>query len=232
MAACVYAKDGSTFRFYPRDVSRSFDSAGLQDVQEHGLRGFMDFPYEETPRVRVAVLDEGTGLTGALDIPIRKEDLAFAVAVPSSAATAANASPTAPAASNAPNSVKPDPRKTTIGFSVPSGASGTLDWGGDKMIYRGDLGIDQTAPAFFAQFYFNNGFHCEEGKLIPSDPSSSQPPRLLLTFENQNGLSATVNLEGVQPEYSGTLPVDDTAKAFFARLWYLCHCTSPPPIVH
>jgi VWFA-related protein len=226
MAACVYAKDGTTFRFYPRDLSRSFGSVGLQDVQEHGLRGFMDFPYAETPRVRVAVLDEGTGLTGALDIPIRKEDLAFAVAVPPSAAAVANAAPATP--TSASKNVQPDPQKTTIGFSVPSGLSGELDWGGDKLIYHGDLGVDQTAPAFFARFYFNSGFHCEAGKLIPSDPSSSQPPRLRLTFGNQNGLSATVDLEGAQPEYSGTLPVDDSAKAFFARLWYLCHCTSVP----
>jgi len=230
MAACVYAKDGRSFRFYPRDLSRSFSKLGLQDVQEHGLVGLMDFPSAETPRVRVAVLDEGTGLTGALDIPIRKEDLAFAVAVPrANAGAPANATP---AASNAANSMKPDPRKTTIGFSLPSGATGTLDWGGDKMIYRGDLGIDQTVPAFFARFYFNSGFHCEAGKLTPSDPNSNEPPRLLLTFENQNGSRATVNLEGAQPEYSGTLPVDDSAKAFFSRLWYLCHCTAMPAAGH
>jgi hypothetical protein len=35
---------------------------------------------------------------------------------------------------------------------------------------------------------------------------------------------STVDLKGAQPEYSGDLPVDSTAKAFFERVWRLAHC--------
>jgi VWFA-related protein len=212
MAACAYNADGTSFRFFPKDLTQSVSADAYKDLQANGFTGMMNFPKSGIGRLRIAVLDETSGTSGALDVPVSSPEfleVAKSLAPPP------------------PEPVNPEPQGTTIGFKVPSGKSGTLDWSGDKLVYRGDLSSEQSAPAFFAQFYFNNGFHCASGALTPTD-ARTPAPSLRLTFVKPDGQTSIVDLKGDHPDYSGTLPVDDSAKPFFERLWYLMHCTSPP----
>jgi VWFA-related protein len=212
MAACVFDEKAAKFQFEPHDLSRTLSGSAFANWQANGWRGFVDVPKDTTGRVRIELLDLGSGLTGSLDIIPPKE-------TPNSAGTKIAA-----------NSQQPENSGGyTIGFSIPSGKSGSLEWSGDALVYKGDLDIKQTAPAFFSKFYFTQGFHCEAGKLIPNVANSTEEPQLHLAFQNRAGQTAKVDLTGAQPEYSGSLPVDDSAKLFFTRVWYLAHCTSPPP---
>ena len=71
-------------------------------------------------------------------------------------------------------------------------------------------------------------FQCEDGELIPRDASDDKP-NLHFSFANPGGHTAVVDLTGSEPQYSGDLPVDPSAKPFFERLWYLCHCRAGSP---
>jgi hypothetical protein len=86
MATCVYRANGSSFQFFPRDLSQIFSDAAYQDLQASGLSGYLEVPKAGTRRVRIAVLDIETGLTGALDIPVRPEDFENGAAQPATAA--------------------------------------------------------------------------------------------------------------------------------------------------
>lgn len=209
MANCIYARGDMAFHFLPRDLSQTLTPAAYQTVQTYGLRGYVDFDDTGAERIRIAVLDLNTGLIGSLDVPVRKNDYEAATPI-------------------APPKSTPSPASTSVHFKLPSGQSSALDWGGDKLVYTGDLAIQQAAPAFFSQFYFHQGYSCEAGTLKPNDPKSTDEPRMRLTFTNAAGQTATIDLKGDQPEYSGTLPIDDNAKAFFGRLWYLLHCQAAP----
>jgi hypothetical protein len=101
-----------------------------------------------------------------------------------------------------------------------------LDWSGDKLWYHGNLAINQGAPALFESL-FGSRYHCDAGKLISNDATSTSPPSYLLTFRSPKGPGALVELGGESPAYSGNLPVDATARAFFDYLWKLCHCQQP-----
>jgi hypothetical protein len=90
------------------------------------------------------------------------------------------------------------------------------------LLYRGDLPIEQTASAFF-DYAFGMKFTCSGGKLAPKDPATGEA-KLQFIVGNHNGKVATVDLKGAQPDYSGDLPVDPTARAFFERVWRLSHC--------
>jgi hypothetical protein len=92
--------------------------------------------------------------------------------------------------------------------------------------YHGELSPELAAPAFSKNFY-RPRFHCESGALIANDPTG-RPPSLHMSFQNNAGKSATVDLKGNQPQYSGDLPVDDAAKVFFQHLWEACHCQERP----
>ena len=86
MATCVYRANGSSFQFFPRDLTQSFSDAAYQGLLASGLSGYLEVPKAGTRRVRIAVLDIETGLTGALDIPVRTEDFENAAAPPATAA--------------------------------------------------------------------------------------------------------------------------------------------------
>ncbi len=87
MVTCVYRAKGNSFQFISRDLTQSFSDAAYQGSQASGLHGYVEVPKSGTRRVRIAVLDLETGLTGALDIPVRPEDFENAAAP---AATVAN----------------------------------------------------------------------------------------------------------------------------------------------
>ncbi|MFZ3201707.1 MAG: VWA domain-containing protein [Candidatus Acidiferrales bacterium] len=223
MATCVYSGNGASFRFTTRDLSRSLSDADSNSIETGGLHGYLDAPKAGTVRVRIAVLDLGTGLTGALDIDVHPEDFENA-AVPPAAPTAL------PPESASPAQVPENPPSLpvySIGFHSSSGTSSALDWNGDKLSYIGDIGVAQTAPVYFHDA-FGAMFQCEDGELIPRN-ASDQKPDLHFSFANPAGHTAVVDLTGSEPQYSGDLPVDPTAKPFFERLWYLCHCRAGSP---
>ncbi len=87
MVTCLYRAKGNSFQFFSRDLTQSFSDAAYQGLQASGLHGYVEVPKAGTRQVRIAVLDIETGLTGALDIPVRPEDFENA---PASPATAAN----------------------------------------------------------------------------------------------------------------------------------------------
>jgi hypothetical protein len=86
MVTCVYRAKSNSFQFYSRDLTQSFSDAAYQGLQASGLHGYVEVPEAGTRRVRIAVIDIETGLTGALDIPVRSEDFENAVASPATAA--------------------------------------------------------------------------------------------------------------------------------------------------
>jgi VWFA-related protein len=220
MATCVYSANGGSFRFTTRDLSRTLSEADFNALQTSGLHGYLDAPKADTVRVRIAVLDLGTGLTGALDIPIHPEDFEN-TAAPPAALLPESASP-APAPENPPSLPI-----YSVTFHSSSGAAGTLDWNGDNLSYHGDIGVGQAAPAYFHDV-LGVTFHCEDGELIPRDASDAKPD-LHFSFKNPTGQTAVVDLTGSEPQYSGDLPVDPSAKPFFETLWYLCRCRASQP---
>jgi VWFA-related protein len=227
MAICVYIANGNSFRFFTRDLSQTLTGSAYQSVRTSGLSGYMDFPKTGTERVRIAVLDETTGLVGALDVPIRADDFEKAAAPLAAPAGATLAkTPASPAPIAPQNSQPPTPLTTAIGFRVASGKSSELNWGGAALVYKGELEADQAAMAFFGR-YVLPGLHCQAGALAPNDPAG-HAPTFRFAFGTDSGGSAIVNLKGDHPEYSGAVPVDASAQPFFERLWSLCHCQSAP----
>lgn len=231
MAICEFDPTGDKFAFYPRDLSRSVPDTLFQSWQQNGIRNIFDYAAKpENRRLRFAVVDLPSGETGSIDVPAHPEEFggatnrasALPAAVPSQPAAAPiPVSAPAPASEAAANNAPP----THVNFRLPSGKSGSLDWSGDKLIYKGDLGIEMTVPAFFSSLY-SSKFQCEAGKLTPKTPDGGAP-NFVFNFRNPSGLIALVDLGGTAPVYSGNLPVDSTASAFFDRLWQLCHCQAP-----
>jgi VWFA-related protein len=86
MVTCVYRAKGNSFQFFSRDLTSSFSGAAYEGLQASGLHGYVEVLKAGARRVRIAVLDYETGLTGALDIPVRPEDFENAAASPAMAA--------------------------------------------------------------------------------------------------------------------------------------------------
>jgi VWFA-related protein len=198
-AICEYDPKRETFRIHERDISQNISEGADHSLQAQDIRNVIVFtPKSDTQRLRIAVLDPATGLTGSLDVPAHPHDFG-------------NSSGTALLF-------------THLSFGSQSGRSSFLDSKGSSLSYQGDLDVDQVAPAFFSSTY-GSGFHCKSGNLLPNDTRSAlPPPQLRFAFRSPTGLMAVIDLTGDQPEYSGTLPVDSSAKDFFDRLWKLCHC--------
>jgi VWFA-related protein len=197
---CEYDPKRETFRIYERDISQTISEGADHSLQAKDIRNVIVFvPKPDTQRLRIAVLDPATGLTGSLDVPAHPRDFG-------------NSSGTALLF-------------THLSFQSTSGRSSSLDSKGSSLSYRGDLGVDRAAPAFFRSTY-DKEFHCQLGSLLPNDVGSAAP-QLRFVFRNPSGLMAVIDLTGDQPAYSGALPVDSGAKDFFDRLWKLCHCQQP-----
>lgn len=82
MFTCVYKTKNNSFQFFSRDLTESLSGAAYQSVQANGLNGYVEVPKAGARRVRVAVLDLDTGLSGALDIPVRPDDFENVAAAP------------------------------------------------------------------------------------------------------------------------------------------------------
>jgi VWFA-related protein len=213
-AVCEYDPKGKTFRVYERDISRAVPEGADHSWQAQDVRNVVVFKAKpESERLRIAVLDAATGMTGALDVPAHPHDF---IALSSSVA------PGGPAGKPAKDAVL----FTHLAFRSSSGESSSLDAKGNELLYVGKLGADRVAPAFFENVY-GKGFHCEAGSLVPNDPASGGAPNFEFAFRNPDGLGVLIDLGGDQPKYSGELDVDSSAKAFFDRVWKLCHCQAP-----
>jgi VWFA-related protein len=222
MAICEFDPTGDSFRFYPHDLSRPVPETLYQVWQTNGIRNIFDYNAgPDDRRLRFVALDVPSGTTGAVDVPAHPREFASEPGHIVPVVSPALASQPTPAAAKAPVQVI-----TQLTFRSPSGASSVLDWRGDKLSYHGNLGINQGAPALFKSL-FESRYHCDAGKLVSNDASSTAPPSYLLTFHSPTGPSALVELGGDSPAYSGNLPVDASARAFFDYLWKLCHCQQP-----
>ncbi len=211
LASCVYPPTGNNFTMVTHDLSETMSRSEYVQYRANGIQGPADFPLQGAARFRIAVIDEANGSAGALDLPARPEDLAAPRTVP-------GAAPSSPPAANASAQAS-----TSISFHLPTGESAKLDWSAGKLVYAGNIPAEKSAPALFRQFYTSKGFQCAAGALTSDDPNAA-PPTLRLSFIDLTGSASVVDLKGEQPEYSGAIPVDESARPFFQQLWYLVHC--------
>ncbi len=225
MAICEYTPKGDSFQIYPRDLSRPVPEAVYQAWKSAGFRNIFDYDAKpENRRLRFAVLDVPSGAVGSVDVPAHPR--AFG-AVPVAGGGAAPAPPSPnPAPAAAPPAAVAGPPPTHITFRGSTGASSMLDWGGDSVTYHGDLSLDLGARALFGDL-FGRLYHCEAGTLMTNDVTSSAKPNFVLALRKPGGTRAQIDLGGTAPTYSGEVPVDSSARAFFDYIWKLCHCQQP-----
>ncbi|MBZ5501143.1 MAG: VWA domain-containing protein [Acidobacteriia bacterium] len=216
MAICEYDPKGTSYQFYPRDLSRSVPEAVYQGWRQNGFRNIFDYQAKtQDQRLRFVVLDVPSGVAGSVDVPAHPHDFG---SVPASLSSTVPGTPPAP-------KTGPMPVIIRLTFHSPAGGTSVLDWRNDKLLYQGDLTVGQGAHGFF-QMYFEQPFHCEAGRLVPKYPSGTAP-NFTFQFRSFAGPVALVDLNGNEPAYSGDLPVDASAKHFFDSLWKLCHCQEP-----
>jgi hypothetical protein len=236
MAICEYDAKGDNFQFFPRDMSRPVTDAVLASWRQHGLRSIFDYDAKpESPRLRFAVLDVPSGTTGSVDVPAHPRDFGSipGAAAPSQAAgPGSNVAPPsqisqAVAPLPAPATPAQQPMITTaLNFRSGSGKASKLDWSAGKVTYQGDLGVELGASGFFQKF-FAGQYHCQAGNLVSNDPNFTTAPKLALVLRGASGPAVLVDLTGTEPQYTGDLPVDPDARAFFSQVWKLCHCQAP-----
>lgn len=213
LGVCEFAPRSGRFHISTRDFSKKFSAREAEEWQKQNLASVIDYKAKaETARLRLAVLDTSTGLTGSVDVPAHPR-VVFDIRGLDGARGLSNAKGVAEVYSQ-------------LQFHSSNGDSGGLDLSGARIEYRGKLAIALSAPAFFQQVY-GSSFHCEAGKLKANSGDTGKEPNYRFAFKGSAGLMALVDLGGAQPAYSGTLPVDASAKAFFERLWKLCHCEQP-----
>jgi VWFA-related protein len=222
MAICEFDPEEKSFQFYPQNLSRPVPDAVYQSWQSNGFRNI--FNYDAKPddrRLRFAVLDVTSGAIGSVDVPAHPN--AFG-ASPVAAGTAPSAPrPGSPPAASAGAAA---PAPTDVVFHGAAGSASKLDWSGGSVTYQGAVSIDQGAPALFSDL-FGRLYHCDSGALISNDVTSTAKPSLSLTLRKPDGTRARIDLSGSAPAYSGEVPVDPSARAFFDYLWKLCHCQQP-----
>jgi len=221
MAVCDYDPQGKSFAFFSRDLSMQVTDTVWKGLQERGVRNIFDYAAKPADnRLRFVVLDVPSGATGSVDVPAHPTDfgaLPSEASVTSIGSTAPGLAGT-PAAPEAPREVV-----TALTFRSSSGKSGKLDWSAGKVTYAGDLDAALGASGFF-QKYFGGQYHCQAGNLVSNDPKAATPPRLGLVLRSATGPAVLVDLTGPSPQYSGDLPIDPDARAFFGQVWKLCHC--------
>jgi hypothetical protein len=223
MADCEFAQKDTIFKFNERELTKTVSAEVFRSWQATGIPDRVALmPAADTRRIRLVVLDVSSGLTGAIDIPVLPAEIAKArepVAPPAPIVTTPYL--------ELPDKVKaPSPPKVvaSLTFHLNSGASGTLDWSGDSLLYHpeGEMPLDQSAKGF-SSYAFGGRFHCQDGHFVAVDPSDGDPA-LQFTFHNHNGKLVVVDLKGEQPVYLGDLPVDPSAQSLFDQVWKSSHC--------
>lgn len=220
VATCVFGSKMNSFSFRTQDIDTEVSDDALRSWRSTGIPDRLAVsPAQDTQRVRFVVLDLPSGVSGAVDVPVRPQDIE---AVKQQPPPAPPANVTAPAMVNIPDKGSPALVADTLKFSVPSGHTGSLNWASDALVYAGDLPLAASAPAFF-NYAFGAKFRCQSAKLMPVDPAGGEA-KLQATFRTQGGKQTTVDLKGAEPEYSGDLAIDSSAKEFFDQVWKLAHC--------
>jgi VWFA-related protein len=223
LADCEFAQKDTVFRFHEREMPKNVSGEIFKSWQASGIPYHVALmPSADTRRIRFVVLDVSSGLTGAIDIPVRASEIAKAVAP---------AEPPAPVVTT-PYAELPDKVKgssapkvvASLTFHMGSTASGTLDWSGEALKYQaaGDMPLEKSAGGF-AGYAFGGRFHCQDGHFVPVDSGDAEP-LLRFTFHNNSGKLVVVDLKGEQPIYLGDLPVDPTAQSLFDQVWKSAHC--------
>jgi VWFA-related protein len=223
VADCEFAQKNTIFKFNQRELTKTVSAEVFRSWQSTGIPEHVGLmPAADTRRIRLVVLDVSSGLTGAIDIPVLPSEIAKATApVP----------PPAPVVTTPylelPDKVKaPSPPKVvaSLTFHLNSGASGTLDWSSDSLLYHpeGDMPLDQAAKGF-SSYAFGGRFHCQDGHFVAVDPADADPA-LQFSFHNHSGKLVVVDLKGDQPVYLGDLPVDPSAQSLFDQVWKSSHC--------
>jgi hypothetical protein len=224
---CEYGSSKQKFRFYSNDLPKTVSDQLFRTFQTEGIPYYVALsPLPDARRMRVVLLDESTGLSGAVDIPILPSDIAKAAETP----TPLLAFPPPPRPASVPfleipdkGPILPQPKAMgSLSFRTPSGVLGSLDWNGDALLFRGDGTIDQAAAAFF-DYALGDKFHCHSGSLVSGDPAGGAAA-LRFAFHNHSGRVAIADLKGEKPDYLGDLPVDPGAQPFFDQVWRLSHC--------
>jgi VWFA-related protein len=223
VADCEFAQKDTVFKINERELPKTVSGEVFHSWQSSGIPDHISLkPAADTRRIRMVVLDVSSGLTGAIDVPVRPEEIAKVTAP---------VAPPAPVATTPylelPDKVKPpSPPKVvaSVTFHLGSGASGTVDWSGDSLVYHpaGDMPLDQSAKGL-SGYAFGGRFHCQDGHFVPVDPADGEP-QLRFTFHNHSGKMLVVDLKGEQPVYVGDLPVDPSAQPLFEQVWKLSHC--------
>ena len=223
VADCEFGQKTTVFRFNERELPKTISSEVFRSWQSSGIPYHIAMmPSADTRRIRLVVLDVSSGLTGAIDIPVLPSEIAKATTP---------VQPPAPVVTTPylelPDKVKassPPKVVASVTFHLNSGASGTLDWSGDSLIYHpaGDMPMNKAANGF-SSYAFGGRFHCQDGHFVPVDSGDSEP-MMRFTFHNHNGKLVVVDLKGEQPVYLGDLPVDPTAQSLFDQVWKSSHC--------
>jgi VWFA-related protein len=223
VADCEFAQKTTVFRFNEREMPKKVPAEVFRAWQTNGIPDRVALmPAADTRRIRMVVLDVSSGLTGAIDIPVSQAEVEKAMTpVP----------PPEPVVTTPyvefPDKVKGPPQPKVVEsltFHLQSGASGTLDWHGDSLLYHpeGDMPLDQAANGF-SSYAFGGRFRCQDGRFAPVNSEDGEP-LLRFTFHNHSGKVVVVDLKGGQPVYLGDLPVDPSAQPFFDQVWKLSHC--------
>jgi VWFA-related protein len=224
-AVCEFTQKGDAFRFQDTDLTKTVPDDIYRSWQSSGIPDQIAFlPAATTRRVRFVILDVTSGLAGAIDVPVLASEIAQASA-PAPVVT----TPFLDILDKERTPAQPKPMKS-MNFRLPSsGQSGSLDWDGDILLYRGDLPLDKAAVGF-SSFAFGDRFRCLSGRFVSVDSAGNEAgpdPVLKFTFHNHDGKVVTVDLNGDQPEYQGDLVVDPTAKSLFDQVWKSSHCQTP-----
>ncbi len=223
VADCEFAKKDTIFKFNETELPKTISGDVFHNWQSSGIPYHVAMmPAADTRRIRLVVLDVSSGLTGAIDIPVLPSEIAKATApVVPPAPVVTTPYLELPDKVRAPSSPKV---VASVTFHLNSGASGTLDWSGDSLLYHpaGDMPLDQAAKGF-SSYAFGGRFHCQDGHFVPVDPTDGEPEQRF-TFHNHNGKMLVVDLKGEQPVYLGDLPVDPSAQPFFDQVWKSSHC--------
>lgn len=228
LADCEFAQKDTVFRFHERGMPKNVSGEIYKSWQAGGIPYRVAIvPPADTRRIRFAVLDVSSGLTGAIDIPVSASEIAKAAAPAEPPPAPAPAPIVTTPYAELPDKVKgssPPKVVSSLTFHLGPSASGTLDWSGDALKYEttGNMPLEKSAGGF-AGYAFGGRFECQSGRFAPLNPGDDAP-LLRFTFHNNSGKLVVVDLKGDQPTYIGDLPVDPTAQSFFDQLWKSSHC--------
>lgn len=123
-------------------------------------------------------------------------------------------------------STSPQTVPHSIKFHGHQGQNGTLEWNAERILYSGDMPLQDSARALFDSLWAKS-YSCQSGKFVSLSDKTTPAP-LPLHFRADDTRSAEIYLdaqEGVR--YSGEVAVDASAKPFFEALRLLYQCKNP-----